>query len=231
MVRRIVRGGKNHDRVGLPLLMSKISDRCRDLARVQHVGTRVEQPFSESLAKEGRARTEIARHQDASAGWKASADTCTDPPHEVWGNLLILVRHPLVGTGFESFWLGPRLERLWSIYWWHPNEAHNGYLEIYLNLGWIGLTLLGLVIVTGYQKVLRTWRRNPSMGSIWLSFFFVGLVYNFTEAAFFKMLAPAWIFYLFATVGAPAVQGQPSEENVYPLVGTQARAALHQEVV
>jgi exopolysaccharide production protein ExoQ len=127
---------------------------------------------------------------------------------EVWGVLLSLVRNPLLGTGFESFWLGPRLEKMWSIYWWHPNEAHNGYLEIFLNLGWIGVALLTVVIAAGYRRVFRMWRSDVSTGGLLLAYFFMGLVYNFTEAAFFKMLAPAWIFFLFAITGVP-----PSSEH------------------
>src|SRR6266850_1226315 len=56
---------------------------------------------------------------------------------KIWDLVLGLSGNPLFGTGFESFWLGPRLERIWSVIWWHPNEAHNGYIEVYLNLGWI----------------------------------------------------------------------------------------------
>jgi len=122
---------------------------------------------------------------------------------EVWGVLLGLVRNPFLGTGFESFWLGPRLEKMWSVYWWHPNEAHNGYLEVFLNLGWMGVALLVVVIATGYRTVFRAWRNNVSTGSLKLAYFFMGLVYNFTEAAFFKMMAPAWIFFLFAITDVP----------------------------
>jgi len=124
---------------------------------------------------------------------------------EVWGVLLRLVRNPLFGTGFESFWLGPRLEKMWSVYWWHPNEAHDGYLEIFLNLGWMGVALLTFIIATGYRRVFRVWRSNVSIGSLLLAYFFMGLVYNFTEAAFFKMLAPAWIFFLLAITSVPEV--------------------------
>src|SRR5262249_54421652 len=116
---------------------------------------------------------------------------------EVWDNALSLVQNPLVGTGFETFWLGPRLERLWSLYWWHPNEAHNGYLEVYLNLGWIGLGLLTLVLVTGYRTAIGAWRNNPIVGSLMLANFLAGLVFNFTEAAYFRIGAPAWLFFLF----------------------------------
>ena len=60
----------------------------------------------------------------------------------LWKDLLAMDTHPWLGTGFESFWLGSRLEHIWSLYPWHPNEAHNGYLEVYLNLGLAGVGLM-----------------------------------------------------------------------------------------
>ena len=83
---------------------------------------------------------------------------------EVWSVCLSLVQNPVLGTGFESFWLGPRLEKMWSMYWWRPNEAHNGYLEIFLNLGWVGVAWLVVIIATGYRRVFRVWRRQPRAG-------------------------------------------------------------------
>jgi exopolysaccharide production protein ExoQ len=137
---------------------------------------------------------------------------------EIWAVVLNMAGNPLLGTGFESFWLGPRLEKMWSTYWWHPQQAHNGYLEIFLNLGWIGVALLVVVIATGCRKVFRAWRSNALTGSLWLAYFFVGLVYNFTEAAFFRMTAPAWIFFLLAITSVPEVpapQNLPSEQNQF----------------
>ena len=124
---------------------------------------------------------------------------------EVWGWLFGLVRNPILGTGFESFWLGPRLEKLWNIYWRHPNEAHNGYIEIYINLGWTGIVLLAVVLVAGYRKIMAAYRRHLPLANLCLAYFLVGMTYNFTEAALFKMLAPAWIFTLFAMTCAPAI--------------------------
>ena len=67
----------------------------------------------------------------------------------LWARLLEVHINPIFGTGFESFWLGERLEQLEGIFFFVPNEAHNGYLEIYLNLGLMGLfIIIGLFIAT-----------------------------------------------------------------------------------
>jgi O-antigen ligase len=121
----------------------------------------------------------------------------------IWAMVLGMAKNPLLGTGFESFWLGPRLQKIWSVYSWGPAEAHNGYVEIYLNLGWIGIVLLAVVIVTGYRTVLAAFRQKLPTGNLVLAYFVVGVVYNFTEAAFFRMMAPAWILFLLAITRVP----------------------------
>jgi exopolysaccharide production protein ExoQ len=121
----------------------------------------------------------------------------------IWALIASMPVHPLLGTGFESFWLGPRLERIWSVYTWGPAEAHNGYIEVFLNLGWTGVALLAAVLATGYRTVVAAYRRNLPTSRLMLAFFVVGLVYNFTEAAFFRMMAPVWIFLLLAITTVP----------------------------
>jgi exopolysaccharide production protein ExoQ len=122
---------------------------------------------------------------------------------EVWHLLLSVAGNPLFGTGFESFWLGPRLQKVWSVYSWQPLEAHNGYIEVFLNLGWTGVLLLAIVIATAYRTVMVAWRRNSPMASLCLAYFVVGVIYNFTEAAFFRMMTPVWIFFLLAITRLP----------------------------
>ncbi|MGA8985868.1 MAG: O-antigen ligase family protein, partial [Candidatus Acidiferrales bacterium] len=59
---------------------------------------------------------------------------------EIWDALIPMVPNPVFGAGFESFWLGSRLLQVRAAFLGNPlNEAHNGYLEVYLNLGWIGV--------------------------------------------------------------------------------------------
>ena len=122
---------------------------------------------------------------------------------EIWSLIFTLTNNPLFGTGFESFWLGPRLDRIWALYTWGPNEAHNGYIEIYLSLGWMGVALLAFVLATGYKTVVAGFRRRLPTASLMLAYFVTGVVYNFTEAAFFRMMAPPWILFLLAITRVP----------------------------
>jgi O-antigen ligase len=116
---------------------------------------------------------------------------------DIWKLVISMTRSPLLGTGFESFWLGSRLDQIWDIYWWHPNEAHNGYIEVYLNLGRVGLGLLMLILLTSYRNVITALRHDLQIGSLRLSYFVVGVVYNFTESAM-RIMHPVWILFLLA---------------------------------
>jgi exopolysaccharide production protein ExoQ len=122
---------------------------------------------------------------------------------EVWKVLLPLAQSPIVGSGYESFWLGDRLAQIGDQTSVGINEAHNGYLEIYLNLGWMGLILLAFVLVTGYRKILFAVRWDPALGKIRVAYFVLALIYNFTEAAF-KMQSPVWILFLIAVMAPNA---------------------------
>lgn len=128
----------------------------------------------------------------------------------IWALALSLTKNPLVGSGFESFWLGPRLAKMWSNYSWGPEEAHNGYIEIYLQLGWLGIVLLGVVLVTGYRTIVAAWRRNSPTASLMLAYFVVGIIYNMTESAFFRMMAPVWVILLLALTKLPSSARQLS---------------------
>ena len=134
----------------------------------------------------------------------------------IWDAVLSVRGNALVGTGFESFWLGRRLHRVWEMTMPGLQEAHNGYLEFYLNLGWIGVILLLGLIVTGYRNVIAGFRGNAGLANLRLAFFIAAVIYNFTEAGF-RETTLIWIFFLLATFAIPrpaaaAVQSRPELE-------------------
>jgi exopolysaccharide production protein ExoQ len=102
---------------------------------------------------------------------------------KIWKVVLSVDTNPLLGTGYESFWLGSRLQKVWQVF---PgiNEAHNGYLQMYLQLGFIGLLILCWVLMSFYRSI---WRRHDALSGLAplsLALWTVLAFYNVTEAAF-----------------------------------------------
>ena len=124
---------------------------------------------------------------------------------QIWAGVLKFAGNPWIGTGFESFWLGSRMLRVWAYgqLTYGINEAHNGYLETYLNLGWIGVALLAGLIVTGYRNILKALRVEPDTARLRLAFFTVALVYSFTEVGF-RITCTVWLAFLLAILAVPA---------------------------
>ena len=116
---------------------------------------------------------------------------------DIWEMVLGMVTNPLIGTGYESFWLGDRLEKCWIIYE-STNQAHNGYIEIYINLGLIGLSLLIGVLVSTYRKVSKALLFDFDFAKFRMAFLAVTLIYNITEFAFKGFCFMFFIFLLIA---------------------------------
>jgi exopolysaccharide production protein ExoQ len=116
----------------------------------------------------------------------------------LWEDVLKVKINPIFGAGFESFWLGERYQKFAESRWWQPNQAHNGYLETYLNLGLVGLFLLiGLIIAT-FRKIRLVLLKNFELGRFRLGFLAAVVVYNWTEASFKAISAVGFVFYIIA---------------------------------
>jgi exopolysaccharide production protein ExoQ len=123
---------------------------------------------------------------------------------ELWSTLGGLDTNPILGTGYESFWLGSRLKAIWLIHPWGPNQAHNGYLEVYLNLGTTGLCLLGAVLVSSYRRICARLSTSPDWASFSLTLWTILLFYDVTEAGFKNPLL--WSTFLLGIIAVPAWQ-------------------------
>ncbi len=135
---------------------------------------------------------------------------------DIWAEVVKLNPNAWVGAGYESFWLGPRLETMVSevTRFWVPNQSHNGYLEIYANLGWVGVGGLAVVLAYGYKRVILAWRQNLPAGDLMVAYFVTGVVYNITEAAFFRNTYPIWLFLLLAITVSQDTGKQSSRESI-----------------
>jgi exopolysaccharide production protein ExoQ len=125
----------------------------------------------------------------------------------IWNVLSTMAPNPIVGAGFETFWIGPRVAYLDSLFR-GINEAHNGYLEVYLNLGWLGVGLIALIVGQGYRRAVDAFRhgRDPTFGPMLVAYIVTAVTYSITEAGF-RMLSAPWLFLLMSVVAAGWVTG------------------------
>lgn len=126
---------------------------------------------------------------------------------DIWRASIAAADSPVLGTGFESFW-NTNVEKVavglpgYDAATVHNLvSAHNGYIEVYLDLGWVGLCLIALILVSGYRHAIKTFQHNPEVGSLILAYIATCIFYSITEVGF-RVLTASWIFLLLAVVSA-----------------------------
>lgn len=140
---------------------------------------------------------------------------------DIWKAVIPACPNGFIGAGFESFWISPSADEVARNL---PsrmiiNEAHNGYIEVYLNLGLVGLCLIACIMISGYRSAVAAFRRNPEIGGLMLTYVVTAAMYNITEAGF-RMLLPSWIFLLLAmvtssrTVSGHLKSGSPQDRRL-----------------
>ncbi len=129
---------------------------------------------------------------------------------DIWKAVIPAAPNAAFGAGFESFWITPsNVEKVSrSLSGWFGarglNEAHNGYIEVYLNLGLVGVSLISLILLSGYRSACAAFRRDPGTGGLMLAYVAGAAIYSVAEAGF-RMLHPMWFFLLLTVVSASAV--------------------------
>jgi O-antigen ligase len=104
---------------------------------------------------------------------------------DLWAIVMDYQDNPVGGAGFDTFWAGQRLELL-ADKTSGIIQAHSGYLETYLNGGWIGVGLLVALLFSAYWRVRKRLVLGKREDSARFVLFLIALIYNFSEASFNK---------------------------------------------
>lgn len=134
---------------------------------------------------------------------------------DIWDVLLSFKGNPMVGTGFMSFWTGSRMDAIWAIIGVPINQAHNGYLEQYLNLGYIGVAFIGAIALATLSKVWRHLRLDYPGGVLRFCLLIIALIYNYTEASFYG-ISNMWVLFLAASIDPPQLQSNSATVATLP---------------
>lgn len=105
----------------------------------------------------------------------------------IWGKLLAWVKDPLFGAGYEIFWSGERLVQIWDNVGVHIITAHNGYLDTYLDLGIVGLSLALISIIAGARNAAQHLNHEYAYAILRLPIIVVFALYNWTESSFIPL--------------------------------------------
>jgi len=125
---------------------------------------------------------------------------------EIWAILSEHIRyHPLLGTGYGAYWTaGPipgteSYEFVWRMGSFYPGSAHNGYLEIVNDLGWVGLVCLIAYIVTHVRQSLQLLGIDRNQGALYLALFFQQAITNLSETHWFSVQSVDFVIMALAT--------------------------------
>jgi O-antigen ligase len=127
---------------------------------------------------------------------------------ELWPVLIDMIRgRPWLGYGYSAFWSGDDGGLDIS---WQPTQAHNGFLEVTLALGAVGLVLFTIVCIRGVTRALVFLREDRTSARFWpLMYFGFVLLYNITEATTLGRNNILWVLFVSALITvSPAWRGE-----------------------
>jgi O-antigen ligase len=111
-------------------------------------------------------------------------DTTFTERTKIWHAVLAQPTNPVVGTGFFSFWLKYRGAVLAEGI--PQDNAHSGYLEMYLDGGIIGCALLGIFLLTTCWRLAGAFSPDNTFARTVFAFAIMGLITSFAETYYFR---------------------------------------------
>ena len=114
---------------------------------------------------------------------------------EIWQLSIEQVNsHPFWGIGYAAFWGTGTVPDVFNVpyrFFQFINQSHNGYIDLLVQLGVIGLVLVMLMMSFLWKEILIL--RNKFL----INIFFFYMIHNVTESSFIRDSHLAWCMVLF----------------------------------
>ena len=119
---------------------------------------------------------------------------------DIWDMLIPVVKHhPVLGVGFGGFWTSQTEAEVMV------NEAHNGYLAVLLGLGFVGLLICSMFLLSFGRKAVQALAYDYDWASLCICFLLMATVHNISESSFDSFTRHLMAMILFLAVTLPAV--------------------------
>jgi len=109
---------------------------------------------------------------------------------------------PYLGTGYGAYWIlsptSPSYVFMYLMYF-YPTEAHNGYLDIVNDLGFLGLICLLMFLFWFMRQALQLLRFDRSQAALYLALLFQEMVMNMSESEWFSRSSTFAVLFLATT--------------------------------
>jgi O-antigen ligase len=119
----------------------------------------------------------------------------------VWRAVLEAIRQrPLLGYGY-GFWEEPSIPRnnIWLELNWAPPHAHNGWLDVTLQLGIAGLSITVVLWLVALSRAVRLGLFAIEPGAFFMALIIVSLfVRSWTETVMFDPGVMYWLWFVVA---------------------------------
>jgi exopolysaccharide production protein ExoQ len=119
---------------------------------------------------------------------------------DIWRNVLpFVLERPLLGWGYAAFWRGIQGEafRVVAAVRFIVIHAHNGFLEIWLELGLVGLAFFLLSYLRAWRKLWPVLRTGQIDRAIWMVFvLFLVAAYDLDENTLLLYNGVFWVLYV-----------------------------------
>lgn len=106
------------------------------------------------------------------------------------------MEHPILGAGYRAFWTPAGAEFVYARLSWDEQlgNGHNGYLDVWLELGLVGFALFLVMFLTlGRRAYARLTSSRDAVGLFYPMFFLFSLVYSITEKFLLEQTDILWV--------------------------------------
>jgi len=113
----------------------------------------------------------------------------------IWTYAVIAgMEHSMLGAGYRAFWTPEGANYVYARIWGVIGNGHNGYLDLWLELGFIGLSLFLLMFFTALKRAYsRLIRSNDIVGLFYPLILIYALIYSFTEKFLMEQSDMIWV--------------------------------------
>jgi exopolysaccharide production protein ExoQ len=143
----------------------------------------------------------------------------------LWAAVLDAIsKKPWLGYGFSAFWQTTNREVV-SIHaqvGWIPGYAHNGFLDLALYLGIVGLAMFAFGYLVLWRRALVLVFEDADAPAMWMCMYLLFmLLYNLTEGSILRQNNIYWILYISTAVCLSLPRGSISALHPLDRTGPQ----------